>query len=52
MLGQMQEQSLTKSGPASLDPGTMFKTLFPQSVGLGEMQKAFWSQFGASQTER
>jgi hypothetical protein len=50
MLAQMQAQ--IQKTAAGLDPETIFKTLFPQSESLGEMQKAFWSQFNTPDPKR
>lgn len=48
MLAQMQSQMQKAAG--GLDPETMYKTLFPQSESLSELQKAFWGQFAAGKS--
>ena len=46
MLDHMRQQM--EKTVQTLDPEAVFKTLFPQSESLGELQKAFWSQFSGA----
>ena len=55
MMDQMKSQ--VQKATLAMDPDTIIKTLFPQSEGLADMQKAFWGQFtgdtgSASKTDK